>query len=302
MQTCLECVPCFVRQALDASHLVSNDPSIHERVLRQTLALAAQLDFQQSPPWVGQQIHHFLRQATVCDDPYLPAKQQANQFALALRPMLAERLAEATDPFALATRLAIAGNIIDLGCKTRVRDEEIRRAVEDALRTPLDPQALARFRAAVDAATKILYLADNAGEIVLDALLIAKLPVERVTVAVRGRPVINDATRDDAAAAGLTELVPIIDNGSDVPGTILASCSSEFRQQFALADLIIAKGQGNYETLNDVDQNIWFLLQAKCPVIARDIGCPVGQAVLCTGSRNHTAGTHSALSPQGANE
>jgi len=136
------------------------------------------------------------------------------------------------------------------------------------------------FRDAVRRAENILYLADNAGEIVLDRLLIGQLPVERVTVVVKGEPVINDATMDDAIIAGLPKIVEVIDNGSDAPGTILETCSQAFRNRFENTDLIIAKGQGNYETLSDANKNIFFILKAKCPIIARDLGCEIGEMIL----------------------
>ena len=150
--------------------------------------------------------------------------------------------------------------------------------IAQCLYEPLDGDAAA-FAAEVEAAENILYLTDNAGEIVFDRLLIARLPPGRTTVAVRGAPVINDATMADAETAGLTRLVPVIDNGSDAPGTVLADCSEAFRRRFAAADLVIAKGQGNFETLREANHRIYFLLRVKCPVIARDIGCPIGRMV-----------------------
>ena len=113
-------------------------------------------------------------------------------------------------------------------------------------------------------------------EIVFDRLLIEQLPREKVTLVVRGAPVSNDATMIDAEDTGLTKLLEVIDNGSDAPGTILDDCSHAFRERFDSADLIIAKGQGNYESLSEVEKDIYFLLKAKCPVIARDLGCEVG--------------------------
>ncbi len=139
------------------------------------------------------------------------------------------------------------------------------------------------LRKRVDEAEKILYLADNAGEIAFDRLLIELMPTDKVILVVKGSPVINDATREDAEMVGLTELVNIIDNGSDAPGTILSDCSKEFIEYYNDADLIIAKGQGNYESLNDRTENIFFLLKAKCPVIARDIGCYIGDLILIDG-------------------
>jgi uncharacterized protein with ATP-grasp and redox domains len=143
---------------------------------------------------------------------------------------------------------------------------------------------LEAFRQAVAEATDILYLADNAGEIACDRLLIQQLLSVRVTLAVRGGAVVNDATLADAEAVGLHELVEVIDNGSDAPGTLLSDCSEDFRKRFAKADLIIAKGQGNFETLSDTGGNIFFLFKVKCPVIAAHVGLPLGTHVL-TGSR-----------------
>ncbi|HBO45688.1 MAG TPA: hypothetical protein DD670_17530 [Planctomycetaceae bacterium] len=178
-----------------------------------------------------------------------------------------------------AVRLAIAGNVMDLGVKGGLNESEIRVSIEQSLDEPLDGDTIA-FAAAVRESQNILYLTDNLGEIVFDRLLIERMPREKTTVAVRGAPVINDATLEDAKAAGLTDLVYVIDNGSDAPGTILHDCSDYFQRRFADADLIIAKVQGNYETLRESSKQVYFLLRVKCPVIARDVGCPVGRMVL----------------------
>ena len=188
-------------------------------------------------------------------------------------------MAVSKDPLETAVRLAIAGNIIDCGANGNLAEiaitEGIEHALTDALKGPL-----AELDMALNQADEILYLADNAGEIFFDRLLIELMPLEKVTVAVRGSPIINDATITDAEEAGLTDLVTVIDNGSDGPGTILEDCSEDFRARFDQADLIVAKGQGNYETLSDADKDIFFVLKAKCPVIAKHLGCDVGSLVL----------------------
>jgi len=280
MKTFLDCIPCFARQALDSARLATDDEKIHEQVVRETLRLAADLDMSQSPPAIGQKIHRSIRKLIGNNDPYHSVKEQFNNLALKLYPELEERVMESEDPFATAVRLAIAGNIIDFGVKTSLAESDVEKTIEQSLTSHFDDNQIYEFKDAVTKAKKILYLADNAGEIVLDRLLIEQLPVERVTVVVRGKPVINDATREDAKTAGLTNIVEVIDNGSDAPGTILETCSQAFRDRFKDADLIIAKGQGNYETLSDIDKNIFFILKAKCPVIARDLGCEVGEMIL----------------------
>jgi len=280
MKTYFDCIPCFVRQALDSVRLITDDEQIQEQVIRQVLCLGCKMDLRQSPPAMAQKIHRMIRKLTGVHDPYLKMKNRFNRLALKMYPELRERIEASADPLETAIRLAIAANIIDLGVKTSIVESDIEKVIRDCLTADFDSQQIEEFRNAVSRAGRILYLADNAGEIVFDRLLIEQLPYEKVTVVVKGRPVINDATMEDAEFAGLTEIVEVIDNGSDAPGTILESCSQAFRNRFAEADLIIAKGQGNYETLSDVNKNIFFILKAKCPVIAKDLGCEVGEMIL----------------------
>jgi len=238
------------------------------------------MDLRQSPPAMGQKIHHLIRKLTGVEDPYLQTKNRFNQLALKMYPELKEQVQASTDPFETAVRLAIAGNIIDLGVKSGLAESQVEETIAQSLTEPLDMEALKEFRNATAQAKDILYLGDNAGEIVFDRLLIEQSPRENITFVVKAGPIINDATMEDAEIAGLTDIVTVIDNGSDAPGTILESCSEAFRHRFDEADLVIAKGQGNYETLSDVDKNIFFVLKAKCPVIARHLGCEVGEMIL----------------------
>jgi uncharacterized protein with ATP-grasp and redox domains len=286
MKTYLDCIPCFVRQGLDAARLATDDEQIHEQVVREVLRLAADLDMNQTPPAMGQQIHRLIRELTGNEDPYHEMKRRFNRLAMEMCGELARRAKMAKDPLEAAVRLAIAGNIIDLGVKTSIAESAIEGVVQNCLTAEFDGQQVEAFRNSVHQAEKILYLADNAGEIVFDRLLIEQLPREKITAAVRGRPVINDATMEDAKFVGLTGIVEVIDNGSNAPGTILETCSQRFRDQFENADLIIAKGQGNYETLSDLDKNIFFILKAKCPVIAGHIGCEIGDMILCHNEKN----------------
>ncbi len=295
MRTYLDCVPCFVRQALDSARRCTDAPEIHERLLREALALAVNLSFDSPPPVMGQLIHRRLRELTGQADPYRDAKQTANAFALQLYPALKQLVIRSGDPLATAVRLAIAGNVMDLGVKSGLTDSEIRSAIDEAVEGQVNSGAVEALRQSILSAGDILYLADNAGEIVLDRLLIEQMPPGRVTVVVKGSPIINDATREDAEAAGLGDIAEIIDNGSDAPGTVLDLCSPSFRERFDAAELILAKGQGNYETLNECGhRHLFFLLKVKCVIIARDLRCRLGDMVLRkheVGSRNAAAGS-----------
>jgi uncharacterized protein with ATP-grasp and redox domains len=281
MTTSLDCVPCFVRQALEAARAVTPDPVLQERILREAVHTLADADLRQPPPVLGQRLHRRLRELTGIPDPYRPAKERFNRLALDLLPELSAKIRAASDPFEAAVRLAAAGNVIDLGAKGGLSDGDIRLELELALNDPFAGD-LEAFRRAAASGASILYLADNAGEIVFDRLLIEQLPHGRVTVAVRAAPVINDATWEDAHAAGLDRIAEIIDNGSDAPGTVLDDCSPGFRARFANSDLVVAKGQGNFETLSEAEANIFFLLKIKCPVVAAQTGLDLGtQALIC---------------------
>jgi uncharacterized protein with ATP-grasp and redox domains len=283
MKTFLECLPCFVNEALNVSRRVTDDEAVHERVLRAVLAKASELSFSQSPPHMGYEIHRMIREETGNDDPYSQDKIHCNGLALGMYPDLRKKVLASDDPFETAVRLSIAGNILDFGVGILTQERAastLAETIRDSLTRPFAFDSFPLLRQAVEEADDILYLGDNAGEIVFDRLFIEQMPAGKVTFVVKGGPIINDATREDAEAAGLTELVTVIDNGSRAPGTIIELCSPAFRKRFREADLVIAKGQGNYETLSEVDKAIFFLLKAKCPVIARDIGCQVGDMVV----------------------
>lgn len=280
MKTYFDCIPCFLRQALDSVRLITDDEQVHEQVMHEVLRLASKMDLRQSPPAMAQKIHRIIKKLTGAQDPYLQVKNRFNKLALEMYPELRERIINSKEPLETAVRLAIAGNIIDLGVKTGLVESEIEETIAKSLTDPLEAKHLGKFRNAVNQAKDIIYLGDNAGEIVFDRLMIELLPTENITFVVKAHPIINDATIEDAQIAGLTDIVSVIDNGSDAPGTILESCSQDFQRRFEKADLIIAKGQGNYETLSDVSKNIFFILRAKCPVVARHLGCKIGSMIL----------------------
>lgn len=281
MKSAIDCVPCFVRQTLEAMRYISANPSVQEKVLREILHYLAEFDFDQSPPVVGLWIHRRIRDLTGNDDPYKEVKKRFNRLAAELMPELRTKVNSSPDRFKTSVHLAIIGNVIDFGAKSGITEDAVRHSVAETISGPFYGD-IENLRNEIEMASNILYLADNAGEIFFDRLLIEELPVEKVTVAVRGKSVINDATMDDAYAAGLHEIVKVIDNGSNAPGTILSECSPEFIKCFREADLIIAKGQGNYETLNDEKKKIFFLFRIKCPVVASYTGFPTNTNVLTT--------------------
>jgi uncharacterized protein with ATP-grasp and redox domains len=273
MNTQLDCIPCFIRQALEAARHAGGDEGVQEEVLRSVCRWVSDVDMTLTPPAMGQRIHRLVRKLTGNPDPYAKAKSSFNRAVLELLPDLRQQITSSPDSFATAVRLAIAGNAIDLGAYNGLDGRHLHEHLAHALDCPLSG-SLEALRQATRTAPTVLYIADNAGEIVLDRLLIEQLLPKRVTVVVRGQPILNDATRADAMVAGLGDLGEVIDNGSDAPGTLMSECSSELRHRFEHADVVIAKGQGNCETLSAVTRhNMFFLLMAKCPVIAQHLGC-----------------------------
>lgn len=281
MRTFLDCAPCFMRQALEAARMATDDEAVHEDVVRRIASEIGSLDMALTPPSMAQRIHRLVRDLTGNADPYREVKERTNRLALDLLPSARQRVEASESPLEMAVRMAIAGNIIDFGLAHSFREQTIDEVLQRAAVAPLFGR-IGDFVDDAARASSILYLADNAGEIVFDRLLIEALGLDRVTVVVRGMPILNDVLREDAAAAGLKG-VEIIDNGSDAPGTILKDCTVELRRRFAAADMVIAKGQGNYETLSDASRPVWFVLMAKCGVIADHIGCDTGSFVLQKG-------------------
>jgi uncharacterized protein with ATP-grasp and redox domains len=243
------------------------------------------MDLNQSPPVTAQRIHRRLRELTGVADPYREAKDWQNRIAMGLIPKFRAEIESARDPLLMAARLAIAGNVIDLGSNGNLTEADVRQSLNQALTEPFFGDT-DKFRQEIAKAKSILYLADNAGEIAFDQLLVEQISPDRVTLVVRGNPVINDATLADARMVGIDKIVKVINNGSDAPGTILNDCSDELRRRFADADLIIAKGQGNFETLSNEPGNIFFLFKVKCPVIADLVNQPQGTQMLVIRDRS----------------
>jgi uncharacterized protein with ATP-grasp and redox domains len=278
MRTYLECIPCIIEQTSKIAREMTQDERKQQELLQMVLSSLSRLSFNNPPPYLGREAHRVIRKVMGNHDPFLKLKREFNPVARELYPSLKEKVNNSSDQFAYAVRLAIAGNIIDFGPPHHF---ELMRTIDEVLlKKPIldDTQGLKKD---LKKASLVLYLGDNAGETFFDKILIEKMPRAEIYYAVRGSPVINDATSEDAYFAGLDQVAKVISNGSDAPGTILEDCSEEFKNIFDRADLVIAKGHGNYETLNEVKgKKLYFLLMVKCKIIARDLGCSVGDFVV----------------------
>ena len=284
LKTELECLPCFFGQITRTLGYagVNGDRGRGIRRMAETVIENASLD--EVPARTTTLIHRILRNQTGVD-PYQQVKETYNQIALDRLPALRRMAAMTADRLEGGARIAIAGNVIDFGIYDSV---DLDRSLEESFRLPLAETDLRNFSQAVLPARRILYLCDNAGEIVFDRVLLEILRDmgKEVIAAVKGSPVINDATLDDARAVGLHECTTVIDNGNDGIGTLLEACSTQFTDAYRSADLIISKGQANYETLvQEKEQRIFFLFKVKCPVVAAYLKRGNGDIVLTGGEK-----------------
>jgi len=234
-----------------------------------------------SPPEIAQTVYSTIKEITKNPDPYKEAKQRQNKLAMAIYPEIKAMIAESKDPLFLSVRLAIAGNIIDLGINKEIKD--IKREVISCFKKPLSINHYAKFKEKLNNSEILLYLGDNAGEIVFDKILIEeikKVKEIKVYFVVRGAPIINDATVEDANFVMMEEVAKVVSNGFDAPATILSKSLPIIPKLFSQADMIISKGQGNYEALSDEEKNIFFLLKVKCPIVSRDLGVVEGSGIL----------------------
>lgn len=279
MQTYLECYTCFVRMAIEAGFLVGANEEQQRQIVKESLRILLDAPFEMKPPQLGDPIHRKVREITGNADPYLKLKQQSTQQALQMIPDLKQKIHSSKDPLETAVRLSVAGNIMDFGVR---KEFDLDFVVEQVLTQPFAYWDYPCLREALQKTPWVLYLADNSGETVFDRLLIEQLKVP-VYYVVKSGPIINDATRVEAISAGIDQVATIIECGSDTPGTFLERSSEEFLNLYHTAAVIIAKGQAQYEMLSEEGPRLFFLLQAKCAILARDLNVPQDSFVVKQG-------------------
>jgi len=247
-------------------------------LIKQFFRIVSEFPNEATAPELARDVQELIRQITDNGDPYIEEKTKSNAILIALYPELKKRVHESKDPFNTALRLAIGGNIIDYGI---TQTFDLDDTLDRVLTTPLAIDQSDLLRQKIENANNILYLGDNTGEIVLDKLFLETIEHPNVTFVVRGKPILNDATMEDALAIGLDKIVAhIMSNGDDTPSTLLHRTSKEFNDAFYSADLIISKGMGNLEGLIDVKRkNMFFVLIVKCAHMASLLGAKNGDFI-----------------------
>ncbi len=289
MKTYIECIPCFFRQAIDATVMAGFSSRKQKKVIDELGAMLGKLSLSSSPPEAARILNKILQKNAKGKDIYARIKQKSNDIGLRMYEKLKKKTAKAQDSLLAAIEIAIMGNIIDYGAKNHLDvDKELDRMFheEDRIIKKEKKQIFnyREFSKKLKQAKTILYLGDNAGETVFDRVLIEQISkddaAKKIIYAVKDKPVINDALKQDAVYCGIDKTAEIISSGSDAPGTVLSLCSREFLRIYKNADMIISKGQGNFEALSNAKRPVFFLFMAKCAVIASTVGANIGDIIL----------------------
>jgi hypothetical protein len=286
---------CIAAQALRAARVATDDPALQRKILDEAVKKIPDLDAAKSPAELSLLVYELAAALTGQYDPYKSLKYMQNEAALAIEPKLRRMVRRSRDPLKTALHLAAAGNIIDLGVQHHF-NIDMHAEIRKVMREKFAIDHTGAFRQSLAKCKDLLFLLDNAGEIVFDKVLIEELlKVTPVTAVVKAGPMINDVMLEDAEQVGLTKLCPVIDNGGAFVGSPLNLVPELFKERLAQADLILGKGQGNYETLDEYPGDVFLILKAKCDIIAKDMGVANGQVALISTrmrSGGATSGAH----------
>lgn len=276
MKTYLDCIPCFMQQALRAGRIATSDEKKIKEILDKTGEMIKTVSMYNTPAETGMTIYGIVSEVTGVQDPYKAIKKQHIKETKAIYPELEKIVANSDDKLLTAIKIAIAGNVIDLGVNKAF---DIVSDVKYILQQDFAIFDYDALKKQLKKTNNILYIGDNVGESVFDKILIKALK-KPVKYAVRSIPIINDVTWEDAIASGLDEVAELIDSGCKSPGIILNQCTPEFLELFNTSDLVISKGQGNFEGLSDCNRQVFFLLKSKCPIISNHLGVTEGSIIL----------------------
>jgi len=286
MKVTAECIPCYLNQILNAMEKGGFPPAKRAEALAGLLGDVAALDRGKTPAENSSVMLHRLVQLMEGTDPFKNAKAESNEIALEYYPKLRQVVLESADPLKQAISFAVAGNVVDLGIFV---DYDLGAAVREVMDAGFEKDDYECFRDMLQNSRKILIIGDNSGEIVFDMLLAEILAQRNLEVfyGVKESFILNDATPDDARQVGMDKLCRVVTNGNNYLGTIAERCSREFIEILTNSDLIISKGQANYESLEGTrlaGEKTFFLLKAKCKVVAENLGVNYGNLVFVRNS------------------
>jgi damage-control phosphatase, subfamily I len=284
----LDCIPCYLKQTMNTLSQTKLSEDKARNILYEVLTMIPQLDPEGTPAENSTRILWKVNEFLGTHDPFAKAKRESNKLALNLLPHLRERILKSHDPLYTAFQVSVAGNIIDMGI---IKEFNIEESLQEALEKKFARDDYQSFKTKLRNAQNVIILGDNSGEIAFDKLLAEQLRQygAKITYVVKETPILNDATQDDANYVCMKDVADVMSNGSGYLGTVIRDCSNEFRTAFRKADLIISKGQANYESLEssgEAGEKTYFLLRAKCEVVAKSLGVKLGEMAFCKNTIN----------------
>lgn len=285
MESAPECIPCAVKQVVRTARMAGLDAEGQKQAARAAMRVLAELDHGAAPAVIATGAIRAAEAFYKGKDAFERIKRETTAEALRLyeeiKPGVMSDLSSSdpVDRIRLCAKLAAAGNIIDFGISSEF---DLKGTLEDTLARDLAVDHAEELYGAIESASEVLLIGDNAGEIVFDRFLLDEIVRlgKKAYLSVKSGPILNDAVREDAVAAGIDERVEVIETGASSLGVVLEECSPEFTDLFWRAGVVISKGQANYETLDDAARRVFFVLRVKCPVISKPMGIPTGTSIL----------------------
>ncbi|WP_069649024.1 damage-control phosphatase ARMT1 family protein [Caloranaerobacter ferrireducens] len=273
MNTHVDCIACVISKANKLADKYFEDKHQKYSFMNKVLREVADIDYDRTAPFLVAKVMRILKKETGIDDFYFEEKRLFNKKLLSMEKQIEDILNNSNNKFVTALKIALAGNIIDFGALDEISFDLVEEIINKTLESDFDEELCKRLMDELSKSKMLLYLADNAGEIVFDKIFIREITREypdiKIFFAVRGKPVLNDANEEDAYFVGINEYATIINNGTDLPGTDLLEVSDEFKEIFNKADIIISKGQGNFESLPGCGKNVYYLFLCKCDLLMK---------------------------------
>lgn len=279
-----KCKYCLIKSSENLVDNIQLEKEEKETLVNELFSCVSTINSDLLTPEAARKLHKIITEKIDFFDPCLSEKKKSNDLALQQYENFKEKVLNSDNSFDTALRLSIAGNIMDFAAFPEFFDDaekHFKDTVDKVLFSDFAVNDSLLLEKKVQEANTVLFLGDNAGEIVTDKLFLETIKHPNVYYAVRGKPVMNDATIEDAEYVKIGQFAKVISNGYDAPSTIIDKCSDEFMKVFNKADLIISKGQGNLEGLMNInDDRIFFLLMVKCNVIAKQLKVSKGDFVV----------------------
>ncbi len=275
------CVECIINQSKRVADAIHAHEKLTQQIVSAVETMAPGFSFEQSPPEVASAVYEKMAKIAGKEDLYDEVKQISTQKAQAFIPYLQKEIADSTEPLLTATKVAVAGNVIDLAAEYAF---DLNEELNKIFHTSFAVNDFEGLQARLSVSKTLLYIADNAGEHIFDKIYIQTIlslyPHIRLIYMTRGNAIINDVTYEEAKEAGFDELCELVSSGVNTPGFVYERANKASQELFDSADVIITKGMGNYECLSDAKrENLFFLLKVKCNVVARSLGKEVGDII-----------------------